>query len=86
MVVDDVAAKVATGDIPGGTRRIKDLEVAWDNAEAAIKPASPDNWHAMDSAVDQALTAIRAGKPSQSEVTAALTNLQTVIGTIEQKQ
>jgi uncharacterized membrane-anchored protein len=86
VIVDDVAAKVTAGDIPGGTKRIKDLEVAWDNAEAAIKPASPDDWHAMDSAVDKALTAIRASNPSKPDVTAALTNLQTVIGTIEQKQ
>jgi uncharacterized membrane-anchored protein len=86
VIVDDVAAKVAAGDIPDGTKRIKDLEVAWDNAEAAIKPASPDDWHTMDSAVDKALTAIRASNPSKPDITAALTNLRTVIGTIEQKQ
>jgi uncharacterized membrane-anchored protein len=86
VIVDDVATKVAAGDTPSGARRIKDLEVAWDNAEAAIKPTSPDDWHTMDSAVDQALTAIRAGNPSKPDITAALTNLQTVIGTIEQKQ
>lgn len=86
VIVDDVAAKVRAGDMAGGTKRIKDLEVAWDNAEAAIKPASPDDWHTMDAAIDKALTAIRAGQPSSSDVTAALTNLQTVIGTLEKKQ
>jgi uncharacterized membrane-anchored protein len=86
VIVDDVAAKVRAGDLAGGTTRIKDLEVAWDNAEAAIKPASPTDWHTMDSAVDEALTAIRAGNPSAGDVTAALANLQGVIGTLESKQ
>ncbi len=71
---------------PGGTERIKDLEAAWDNADAAIKPASPDDWHTMDSTVDKALTAIRAGNPSTPDITAALTNLQRVIGAIELNQ
>lgn len=84
VIVDDVAAKVNAGDIPGGVTRIKDLEVAWDNAEAAIKPASPNDWHTMDGAIDKALTTIRASNPSASDVTAALKNLQTVIGTLEQ--
>jgi len=86
VIVDDVAAKVKAGDMAGGTRRIKDLEVAWDNAEAAIKPASPDDWHTVDGAIDKALTAIRAGQPSTSDVTAALADLQGVIGTLERKQ
>ncbi|MEO7588614.1 MAG: hypothetical protein ABIS84_11375 [Arachnia sp.] len=86
ILVDDVAAKVSAGDIPGGTARVKDLEVAWDSAEAAIKPASPDDWHLMDSAVDDVLTSLRAGQPSASDVTSALTNLQTVIGTLDQKK
>lgn len=86
VIVDDVAAKVKAGDMAGGTRRIKDLEVAWDNAEAAIKPASPNDWHMMDSAIDKALTAIRASQPSKPDVTAALADLQAVIGTLEKKQ
>ncbi len=86
VIVDDVSAKVAAGDMPAGLKRIKDLEVAWDNAEAAIKPASPGDWHAMDDAIDKALTAIRASNPSQADVSAALANLQTVIGTLEAKQ
>lgn len=85
VIVDDVAANVAAGDLQGGVNRIKDLEVAWDDAEAAIKPTSPDDWHAMDSAIDKALAAIRAGSPSKPVVSAALGNLQIVIGTLDQK-
>lgn len=74
------------GDLVAGTTRIKELEVAWDSREAAMKPAWPEDWHAMDSAVDGALTARRATPATESASTAALTNLQFVIATLEKKQ
>lgn len=86
VIVDDVAAKVATGDQSGARTRIKDLEVAWDDAEAAIKPASPGDWHTMDSAIDDALTAVRATPPSKADSRAALSHLQQVIVTLDQKK
>lgn len=85
VVVDDVAARVKKGDLAAGTTRIKDLEVAWDSGEAARKPASPTDWHTMDSAVDRALKALRATPATQSTSVSALTNLQTVIAALEKK-
>lgn len=86
VIVDDVAAKTKAGDLPAATARVKDLEVAWDDGEAAMKPASPDDWHTMDSAIDGVLTALRATPPSKSASEAALTTLQTTIGTLEKKK
>ncbi len=86
VIVDDVAAKVAAGDPAGARAHIKDLEVAWDDAEAAIKPASPGDWHTMDSAIDDALTAVRATPPSKADSAAAMTHLQQVIATLDQKK
>ena len=85
-ITDDVAAKVAAGDQAGARTRIKDLEVAWDDAEAAIKPASPSDWHTMDSAIDEALTAVRATPPSTADSAAAMKQLQRVIVTLDQKK
>lgn len=86
VIVDDVAAKVDQGDLAGGKARIKDLEVAWDDAEAAIKPASPSDWHTMDSGIDDALTALRAGSPTEAGSQRAISHLQSVIDTLEQKK
>ncbi|HET7822206.1 MAG TPA: hypothetical protein VFL10_11855 [Ornithinibacter sp.] len=86
VIVDDVAASVKKGDLAAGRTRIKDLEVAWDDAEAAIKPASPNDWHTMDSAIDDALTALRATPPSQGDSAAAMSQLQQVIATLDQKK
>ena len=86
VIVDDVTAKTKKGDLPAATARIKDLEVAWDNGEAAMKPASPDDWHTMDSAIDGALTALRATPPTKAASLSALTSLQSTIGALEKKQ
>ncbi len=86
VIVDDVAGSVKRGDMTAARTRIKDLEVAWDDAEAAIKPTSPGDWHTMDSAIDDALTSARATPASRADAAAAMTQLQKVIVTLEAKK
>ena len=78
-IVDDVTAKVEAGDLPAARTRVKDLETAWDGAEAGLKPRSPSVWGTMDTAIDGELTALRADHPDQATCLAASHDLQAVI-------
>jgi hypothetical protein len=76
-IVTDVQGRVAKNDLAGGKTRVKDLEVAWDDAEAGLKPRDPAKWHQLDDQIDAVLTALRSGSPSQSDCASTLEALST---------
>ncbi|MDT5043595.1 MAG: hypothetical protein QOE51_4580 [Actinoplanes sp.] len=78
-IAADVQARVAKNDLAAGKASVKNLEVAWDDAEAGLKPRDSAKWHQLDGQIDDVLTSLRAGQPSQSECNA---NLSTLITTL----
>jgi uncharacterized membrane-anchored protein len=82
-IVADVQALAGRGDLTGARTRVKDLEIAWDDAEAGLKPRSPDDWHTIDGRLDTALTALRADHPTQADSVAALRALRDTLDRLQ---
>lgn len=84
-IAADVALIADKGDIAGAKTRIKDMEVAWDTAEAGLNPRDVHDWHVLDKAVDRALDALRADAPSQSDCKMELSELLKTFDTLQGK-
>jgi hypothetical protein len=76
----DTLRIVNTGDFGAAKKRIKDLELSWDQAEPKMKPLAPQKWDTVDVAIDRALKEVRAWGATQRASSEAL---QALISTID---
>ncbi|WP_299844754.1 hypothetical protein [uncultured Jannaschia sp.] len=75
-ITTDVQSVAAAGDLVAAETRITDLETAWDDAQATLRPVNTAAWGHVDGAIDDALSALRAGSPDAGQVDATLAALQ----------
>lgn len=82
-IVTSVQGKVAANDLAGAKTNVKELEVAWDSAEAGLKPRDPKDWSKIDNEIDPVLTALRSSNPTQAGSATALDTLSTTLNTFD---
>ena len=75
-IVDDTTTLLATGDQAGATRRVKDLETAWDKAQSRLQPLDKPAWNVLDGEIDTVLSALRASRPDAAKEQQALADLR----------
>jgi hypothetical protein len=76
----DTLRIVNTGDLGAAKKRIKDLELSWDQAEPKLKPLAPQKWETVDGSIDRALKEVRAWRTTPA---ASSEVLQALISTID---
>ncbi|HTF54237.1 MAG TPA: hypothetical protein VK735_42900 [Pseudonocardia sp.] len=79
-ITQDTLDLLNSGDQSGATARITDLETAWDNGEARLKPRDNASWTDIDGKIDKVLRELRSTSPNPNSEKAALTTLRTALG------
>ena len=74
-IAQDTLSRVQAGDQSAATARVKDLETAWDDDEATLRPMDETAWHVLDGQIDSVLEALRASRPDPSTQTQTLSAL-----------
>ena len=74
-ITQDTLNLLNSGDQPGATARISDLETEWDNAQGRLKPKDTAAWTNIDGKIDTVLRELRATNPAPERENAALTAL-----------
>jgi uncharacterized membrane-anchored protein len=80
VITQDTLNLLQAGDQSGATTRIGDLELAWDNAQARLKPRDKTAWTQIDDKIDTALRELRATSPDPTSEKAALNDLLGALG------
>ena len=71
-IEEDTLALVEKGDLEAGKARVKDLEIAWDNAAASMKAADQARWQQADAGIDAVLSELRASNQDAGACKSAL--------------
>ena len=79
LIAEDTLSFVRAGDMSHAKSRVGDLEFAWDNAEARLRPMNKEKWTEMDDAIDVVLRKLRAVRQDPSACIKSLESLIAVI-------
>jgi uncharacterized membrane-anchored protein len=72
VITQDTRDLLDRGDQAGATARVTDLETAWDDAQAKLKPRDPAAWTTLDDKIDTVLRELRSTSPNAASEKDAL--------------
>ena len=75
VITQDTRDLLDRGDQSGATARVTDLETAWDDAQAKLKPRDSAAWTAIDGKIDTVLRELRSTSPDPASEKVALDTL-----------
>jgi uncharacterized membrane-anchored protein len=81
-IAEDMLSLVRAGDMSGAKSRANDLETAWDNGQARLRPMNEEKWTLMDNAIDDVLTKVRSTQQNGAQTSASLESFITVMDTL----
>lgn len=85
-IATDMQRLVRAGDAAGAKSRADDLETAWDNAQALLRPMNPEKWTLMDGAIDDVLRKVRSVSQNAAESSASLEAFVEVMATLADRR
>ncbi len=85
-IADDMLKLVRSGDLSGAKSRADDLETAWDNNQARLRPMNEQKWTLMDGAIDDVLTKVRAGQPNAGASGASLESFINIMNNLGKQE
>ena len=80
VITQDTLRLVDNGDQSGATTRVTDLETAWDDAQARLKPRDSAAWTELDNKIDKVLREVRSTSPDPATEKDALNALLAALG------
>jgi len=86
QIAENTLGLVRTGELSRAKSRVGDLEFAWDNAEARLKPMNPEKWSSVDDSIDDVLRKLRAVRQDAAACGASLEALIVVINTHDPRE
>ncbi len=86
QIATDTLDLVRTNDLSAAKTRIADLEFAWDNAEAHLKPMNKEKWTELDEAIDVVLRKLRSVRQDAAACNKSLENLVALIDGLDNRR
>ncbi|MDE1924912.1 MAG: hypothetical protein KGH79_01890 [Patescibacteria group bacterium] len=78
-IAQAILTSVQASDWAGANSHVNDLEYAWDNSQAQLKPMNGTAWTHIDGALDKVFREVRAVSPNQESAESALQSLLAIL-------